>query len=73
MENEVSMSQPCPDPVRIAVTMGDPAGVGPELCAKILSDPPVNETQLIVFGDWQWLHHSPGRGDLRRRGDRRGL
>ena len=55
MENEVSMSQPCPDPVRIAVTMGDPAGVGPELCAKILSDPPVDETQLIVFGDWQWL------------------
>ncbi|MEC9189633.1 MAG: hypothetical protein VX520_10490, partial [Planctomycetota bacterium] len=49
------MSQPCPDPVRIAVTMGDPAGVGPELCAKILTDPPVDETQLIVFGDWQWL------------------
>ena len=55
MENEVSMSQPCPNPVRIAVTMGDPAGVGPELCAKILSDPPVDGTELIVFGDWQWL------------------
>jgi len=29
---------------RVAVTMGDPAGIGPEICAKALIDPQVRET-----------------------------
>ena len=37
---------------RIAVTMGDPAGVGPELCVRALNDPELREiAQLVVFGD----------------------
>lgn len=37
---------------RIAVTMGDPAGVGPEICLKMLADPAVAECcHPIVFGD----------------------
>jgi 4-hydroxythreonine-4-phosphate dehydrogenase len=37
---------------RIAVTMGDPAGVGPELCLRLLADERVREIcSPIVFGD----------------------
>jgi len=37
---------------RIAVTMGDPAGVGPEICLDLLSQPEIAETCVpIVFGD----------------------
>jgi len=37
---------------RIAVTMGDPAGVGPELCLRLLADVSIaRECVPIVFGD----------------------
>jgi 4-phospho-D-threonate 3-dehydrogenase / 4-phospho-D-erythronate 3-dehydrogenase len=37
---------------RIAVTMGDPAGVGPELCLRLLSEPDWADCCIpIVFGD----------------------
>jgi 4-hydroxythreonine-4-phosphate dehydrogenase len=37
---------------RIAVTMGDPAGVGPEICLRLLADPGVaGECTPVVFGD----------------------
>ena len=37
---------------RIAVTMGDPAGVGPELCLRLLHDPGVTGHCIpVVFGD----------------------
>ncbi|HEY2910500.1 MAG TPA: 4-hydroxythreonine-4-phosphate dehydrogenase PdxA [Gemmataceae bacterium] len=37
---------------RIAVTMGDPAGVGPELCLCLLDEPRVREICVpVVFGD----------------------
>ncbi|MCZ2343041.1 MAG: 4-hydroxythreonine-4-phosphate dehydrogenase PdxA [Bacteroidales bacterium] len=37
---------------RIAVTMGDPAGVGPELCLRLLAEEPLHEVAIpIVFGD----------------------
>ena len=37
---------------RIALTMGDPAGVGPEICLRALADVELqDECQLIVFGD----------------------
>ena len=36
----------------IAITMGDPAGVGPELCLRILRDPGVTAVCVpVVFGD----------------------
>lgn len=35
----------------IALTMGDPAGVGPELCLRALSEPSLRERcELVVFG-----------------------
>lgn len=39
---------------RIALTMGDPAGVGPELVLKALSDSTLSAIcRLVVLGDWQ--------------------
>jgi len=35
---------------RIAITPGDPAGIGPDICALISRDPPKN-TELVVFAD----------------------
>lgn len=40
----------------IALTMGDPAGVGPEICLRALADVELNnECQLVVFGDAEVL------------------
>ena len=37
---------------KIAVTMGDPAGVGPEICLDLLSDPEIlNICHPVIFGD----------------------
>src|SRR5579885_2900055 len=37
---------------RIAVTMGDPAGVGPELCLRLLAEPRVRDyCTPVIFGD----------------------
>ena len=37
---------------RIAVTTGDPAGIGPEVCLHLLQDNPLHEIcQPIIFGD----------------------
>ncbi|MGA1115909.1 MAG: 4-hydroxythreonine-4-phosphate dehydrogenase PdxA [Opitutales bacterium] len=37
---------------KIAVTMGDPAGVGPEICLDLLNDPEILGTcQPVIFGD----------------------
>ena len=41
-----------PELPRIAVTMGDPAGIGPELCLRLLQDADVaGQATPIVFGD----------------------
>lgn len=40
----------------IAVTMGDPAGVGPEVCLQLLANPAVGEFAIpVVFGDAEIL------------------
>ena len=41
---------------RIAVTMGDPAGVGPELCLRLLANPEMRRICIpIVYGDFSIL------------------
>lgn len=43
--------------LRIALTMGDPAGVGPEICLRALAEPSLLDHCLpIVFGDAEVLH-----------------
>jgi 4-hydroxythreonine-4-phosphate dehydrogenase len=41
---------------RIALAMGDPAGISPELAAKLLASTPIREAaELIIFGDLRVL------------------
>src|SRR6202163_4819756 len=41
---------------RIAVAMGDPAGISPELAAKLLASPAIrDEAELVIFGDGRVL------------------
>ena len=43
---------------RIAITMGDPAGVGPEVCLRLLADETIGgECVPILFGDGGILRH----------------
>ena len=45
---------------RLAITVGDPAGIGPEVAAKALNDAAVRElADFVVFGDRR-LWHIPG-------------
>ena len=47
---------------RIAITIGDPAGVGPELCCQLLNDPEVLAVCVpIVFGNAQILQMAAER------------
>jgi 4-phospho-D-threonate 3-dehydrogenase / 4-phospho-D-erythronate 3-dehydrogenase len=40
------------DRPRVAITMGDPSGVGPEICVRLLQNPAVNSKCVpIVYGD----------------------
>ncbi|MEM9478137.1 MAG: 4-hydroxythreonine-4-phosphate dehydrogenase PdxA [Verrucomicrobiota bacterium] len=45
------------DKPKIAVTMGDPAGVGPEICLDLLADRSIEDATPIVFGDRVVLEH----------------
>jgi 4-hydroxythreonine-4-phosphate dehydrogenase len=50
---------------RIAITMGDPAGVGPELCVRALAEPSVLAVcRPIVYGDAAILNSASDRLSL---------
>lgn len=50
---------------RIALTMGDPAGIGPELCLRALVDPLIKETCIpIIFGDIEVLRRCAEKVEL---------
>ncbi|MES2179923.1 MAG: 4-hydroxythreonine-4-phosphate dehydrogenase PdxA [Gemmatimonadota bacterium] len=50
---------------RIAITMGDPAGIGPELCLRLLDDARVAAACIpIVFGNVSVLRRVSGALDL---------
>ncbi len=43
----------------VAVTMGDPAGVGPEVILKALAHPAVKKAcRPLVLGDWEVLNRT---------------
>src|SRR2546428_8397255 len=45
----------CTPPV-VALTMGDPAGIGPEICLRAVHDPSVRAACVpVIFGDWDIL------------------
>jgi 4-hydroxythreonine-4-phosphate dehydrogenase len=59
-------TDPMGEPLPLAITMGDPAGVGPEIIAKALSDRGLREScSMVLVGDLQVLKrafelHAPG-------------
>src|SRR6266705_4182475 len=44
------------EPPVVALTLGDPAGIGPELIAKLLADPATcAQANVVLVGDpWSW-------------------
>jgi 4-hydroxythreonine-4-phosphate dehydrogenase len=46
-------------PPRIAITLGDPRGVGPEVVSKTLADPPA-EAEYVVIGPDEFVRELPG-------------
>jgi 4-hydroxythreonine-4-phosphate dehydrogenase len=43
----------------VAVTMGDPAGIGPEVVRKALADPRIKRAcNPLILGDWEVLQHA---------------
>src|SRR5215211_5759783 len=51
---------------RIAVTMGDPAGIGPEVVLKAVAEPEVLAACVpVIVGDAQHLAHTARTLDLR--------
>ena len=51
----------------VAVTMGDPAGIGPEVVRKALADPQIKKVcNPLILGDWKILERAPmGRNSAR--------
>ncbi|MBM2803683.1 MAG: 4-hydroxythreonine-4-phosphate dehydrogenase PdxA [Deltaproteobacteria bacterium] len=46
----------------IAVTMGDPAGIGPEIILKALTDPAIKKAaRPLILGDWNVLQRTRSR------------
>ncbi len=53
---------PLPKPI-VAVTMGDPAGIGPEIILKALADPAIEKScRPLILGDWGVLERTRRRG-----------
>lgn len=46
-------------PIRLGITMGDPAGIGPEVVVKVFADPAVRSVpNLVVLGDAGYLRRA---------------
>ena len=53
-------------PSCIAITCGDPAGVGPEIVARLVAAPPAGDVRYAVFGPASWLETLPSAPHLER-------
>src|SRR5262245_66238573 len=52
-------------PPRVGITMGDPAGIGPEVVLKAVADEEVREVcRPVIIGDAQLLAHNARTLDL---------
>lgn len=52
--------------MKIAITCGDPAGIGPEIIARWLEHADANDTEFTVLGAASWLETLPTRRALAR-------
>ena len=47
----------------VAITMGDPAGIGPEIVLKALADPAIKDAcHPLILGDWEVLRRTGAKG-----------
>ena len=50
----------------IAITMGDPAGIGPEVIIKALADPVLrHKAKYIIYGMNELLHYAADLAEFR--------
>jgi 4-hydroxythreonine-4-phosphate dehydrogenase len=53
------------DQIVIGITMGDPAGIGPEVVVKALADPQIRrEAKFVVFGMNEQLSYAADRAEI---------
>ncbi|TAD75103.1 MAG: 4-hydroxythreonine-4-phosphate dehydrogenase PdxA [Oscillatoriales cyanobacterium] len=52
------MSNPPPVPISLAISIGDPAGIGPEVALKALAHPPVAALQPVLVGSRSLLERT---------------
>jgi len=67
LRQSLSSSHPCPlQPLpRIGITIGDPAGIGPEVVLKAVAEPEVQDACVpVIIGDAQLLAHTARTLDL---------
>lgn len=50
----------------IAITCGDPAGIGPEIIARLVAAPPADGVRYTAIGPASWLDRLPAAGHLDR-------
>jgi 4-hydroxythreonine-4-phosphate dehydrogenase len=50
-------------PAKLAITCGDPAGVGPEIIATWLAANPAEAASVVVIGPPRWLETLPGMAE----------
>src|ERR1041384_6055876 len=67
--SDQSSANPGPRPrrvlPRIGITMGDPAGIGPEVVLKAVAEDEVKKVCVpVIIGDAQWLAHTARTLDL---------
>jgi 4-hydroxythreonine-4-phosphate dehydrogenase len=54
-------------PMNLAITCGDPAGVGPEIISRLMREQPRRgNVRYAIFGPLSWLETLPGREDIDR-------
>ena len=64
-ENYTSLSETSPKRPLIGITMGDPAGIGPEIIVKALADPEVRSlARFVVFGLHETLTYAADRAEV---------
>ncbi len=50
--------------MRIAITMGDPAGIGPEIILKAFHAGILTDCELVVYGDVAWMQQAARKFNL---------
>ncbi len=65
MDNDISQRENQPWQPLIGITMGDPAGIGPEIVVKALADPAIRALgRFVIFGLNETLSYAADRSEI---------